>query len=196
MYKRTVHVLIIFSYFILSACSMFGEVSVDVAPFEIIEANGAFELRHYERLVLVSTNMPNGMDTVSRPFRRLFDYISGKNAKKEQIVMTAPVFMDQVGDTTEAMSFILPENQSLITAPSPLNPEVKLTEYVDYNVAVITYRGFLNQKTISAHKVLLENWVALRGLKIIGEAKAAGYNPPFTIPFLRRNEIFIPIEMP
>ena len=46
------------------------------------------------------------------------------------------------------------------------------------------------------NKTLLENWIANRGFKTIGMAKAAGYNPPFTLPFLRRNEVFIPIKRP
>ena len=175
---------------------MFGDISVKIAPFEVLASEGVFELRHYERLVLVGTKMPQGIDSASGPFRRLFDYISGNNEKKEKIAMTAPVFMDQSGKSTEAMSFVLPESHSLNSAPSPANPDVKLTELRNYTVAVVTFSGFLNQNSISTHKSLLENWIADRGFQTIGMAKAAGYNPPFTLPFLRRNEIFIPINRP
>jgi len=185
---------VIFSLFTLSACSVFGGISVKVAPYKVIEADGAFEMRHYERLVLVSTNMPDGMGSASAPFYKLFDYISGNNDKTEKIAMTAPVFMDQAGQTTEAMSFVLPADLSLSTAPSPSDPTVDLTELSDYQVAVISFSGFLNQDSISTHQALLQNWIADRGLKIAGAAKAAGYNPPFTLPFLRRNEIIIPIK--
>ena len=67
---------------------MFGDVSVKIAPFELIEANGVFALRHYKRVVVVSTNIPEGMNSTSGPLRRLFDYISGNNKKKEKIAMT------------------------------------------------------------------------------------------------------------
>jgi len=173
---------------------VFGDVSVKVAPYKVIDADGAFEIRHYERLILVSTNMLDGMDSASAPFYKLFGYISGKNAKTEEIAMTAPVFMNQAGQTTEAMSFVLPEGFSLAMAPSPSDSTVTLTELSDYTVAVISFTGFLNQDSISAHRALLQNWIADRGLKITGEAKAAGYNPPFTLPFLRRNEIVIPVK--
>ena len=175
---------------------MFGDVSVKIAPFELIEADGVFALRHYEQLVLVSTKMPEGMNGTSGPFRKLFDYISGNNEKKEQIAMTAPVFLDQVGQTTKSMSFVLADDRSLKMAPLPLDLGVKLTELSDYTVAVVTFSGFLNKKTISTNKTLLKIWIAERDLKITGAAKAAGYNPPFTLPFLRRNEVFIPIERP
>ena len=151
-------------------------------------------MRHYERLVLASTDTTDGMDSVSAPFYKLFKYISGKNSKTQKIAMTAPVFMDQSGQTTEAMSFVLPEGFSLATAPPPSDPAVKLTELSDYTVVAMSFSGFLNQKSISTHRNLLQNWIADRGLKIIGKAKAAGYNPPFTLPFLRRNEILIPVK--
>ena len=194
MRRLRTQLLAVFSLFILSACSVFGDVSVKVAPYKVIDADGAFEIRHYERLILVSTNMLDGMDSASAPFYKLFGYISGKNAKTEEIAMTAPVFMNQAGQTTEAMSFVLPEGFSLAMAPSPSDSTVTLTELSDYTVAVISFTGFLNQDSISAHRALLQNWIADRGLKITGEAKAAGYNPPFTLPFLRRNEIVIPVK--
>ena len=196
MYKFKDQLILTLSALSLSACTMFGDISVKVAPFEVIMADGPFELRNYERLILVSTKMPHGMNSASGPFRRLFDYISGNNEKKEKIEMTAPVFMDQLGRTTEAMSFVLPESFSLVSAPSPKNPSVRLTQLTNYTVAVVTFSGFLNQKTIFNHKTLLENWIVDRGMKTIGMAKAAGYNPPFTIPFLRRNEILIPVNRP
>ena len=180
----------------LTACTVFGDVSVKVAPYKVTASDGAFELRQYEQLVLVSTRMPDGMDSASGPFRKLFDYISGKNNKKEKIAMTAPVFLNQAGQTTKTMSFVLPKDFVLLKAPLPIDPAVNLTELSNYSVAVITFSGFLNQDTISSKKVMLEKWAEIRGLKVIGEAIAAGYNPPFTLPFLRRNEIFIPVEMP
>ena len=189
--------LVVFlSLLTLTACTVFGDVSVKVAPYKVTASDGAFELRHYEQLVLVSTGMPDGMDSASGPFRKLFDYISGKNSKTEKISMTAPVFLNQARQATKTMSFVLPKDFSLLKAPLPIDPAVKLTELNDYSVAVITFSGLLNQNTISTNKALLKTWVENRGLKINGTAKAAGYNPPFTFPFLRRNEIFIPVKMP
>lgn len=187
-------ILVLFSLFTLSACSVFGGVSVKIAPYEVIETDGAFEVRRYERLVLASTGMPHGMDSARSPFFKLFGYISGNNTKTEKIAMTAPVFMDQAGRSTEAMSFVLPMDLSLATAPSPSDPAVKIMEFNNYQVAVVRFSGFLDQESISTHLELLQNWVMERGLVVTGEAKAAGYNPPFTLPFLRRNEILVSIK--
>ena len=168
--------LIIFiSFLSLTACSVFGDINVKVAPYKVTAKDGFFELRHYERLVLVSTSMPDGMENASAPFRKLFNYISGKNNKEKNIEMTAPVFLDQTEQVSGSMSFVLPEEFDLLTAPSPSDSSVKITELTNYTVAVITYSGFLNQKTILAKKELLKGWVIKRGLKIKGKAKAAGY---------------------
>ena len=180
----------------LSGCSMFGHSGVEIAPYEVLENEDALELRHYERLVLVTTAMPTGMNDQKDPFYKLFDYISGKNESTKEIPMTAPVFLDQADEAAEFMSFVLPESFSIETAPIPKDPAVKLEEIVNYTVASITFSGSLNQDNINKHKIILEEWIARKGFEKRGAAKAAGYNPPFTIPALRRNEVLIPVIKP
>jgi hypothetical protein len=185
--------LAIFSLIILPACSVFGDVSVKIAPYSVIIKDGMFEIRQYEHLLLASTATPDGVDNASAPFYKLFGYISGNNDKTEKIEMTAPVFMNQTSEGTEEMSFVLPVDFSLAMAPNPTDPTIKLEEIKDYRVAVISFSGFLSQASISHHKTLLQNWIADRDLTTTGAARAAGYNPPFTLPFLRRNEIVISV---
>jgi hypothetical protein len=180
----------------LSGCSIFGHSGVEIAPYKVLEKEDALELRHYERLVLVATAMPSGMNDQRDPFYKLFDYISGKNESTKEIPMTAPVFLDQADETTEFMSFVLPESFSIETAPIPKDPAVKLKEIVNYTVAAITFSGSFNQDNINTHKIILEEWIARKGFEKRGAAKAAGYNPPFTIPALRRNEVLIPVIKP
>ncbi len=194
MYKLKNPLLFVISVLTLSGCSVFGDINVKNAPFKVIETDGKFEVRHYERLVLVTTNMPDGMVSASAPFYRLFNYISGENDEAAKIAMTAPVFMEQENKKTKAMSFVLPKQTSLATAPRPSDQTVRLTELKNYVAAAVTFSGVLNQGSVLKHQALLEDWISNRGLKITGLAKAAGYNPPFTLPFLRRNEIIIPIK--
>ncbi len=194
MHMITINLFIVICSLALTGCSVFGKVSVDVSPYEIIEKNDSFEVRRYERLVFASTYMLEGLDSAYVPFRKLFDYISGNNKKIKKIAMTAPVFLEQSNQRTEKMSFILPKNFSLPTTPLPNDSSVKLSELRNLTVAVISFSGFLNQSSISTHRAKLQNWIFERGFKTIGKPKAAGYNPPFTLPFLRRNEVLIPIE--
>jgi len=111
-----------------------------------------------------------------------------------EIPMTAPVFMD--GDKNEPMmSFVLPETYTIETAPKPKNDAVTLSELNDYTVAAIQFSGRLTDKNIKKHKDILEAWIADKGYKVTGSYKSAGYNAPFVLPMLRRNEVLIPIDI-
>ncbi len=181
---------------ILVGCSVFGKSSVETAPYRVLKSDSQqkIELRYYERLVLVSTPMVGGMDSGKNgAFYKLFGYISGKNTQGSKIAMTAPVFMEDAIEQP-TMSFVLPTSYTLDTAPTPQDPDVKLYEVIDYTVAVITFNGVLKRGNIDKHEALLETWIESEGCKIKGAYKAAGYNPPFTIPALRRNEVLIPIK--
>ncbi len=204
--------------FTLAGCSVFGNSGVETAPYTVIEKaeNQKIELRNYESLILASTPMIEGMEEGRNPaFRRLFNYITGENtssqkvsmtapvimneeqednSKGEEISMTAPVFMDDK-DEGAMMSFVLPKEYTMQSAPIPTNDQVKLQEIKDYTVAAITFSGRLTQGNIDENKVRLEQWIQEKGYAQTGNYKAAGYNAPWTLPFLRRNEVLIPIKM-
>lgn len=180
---------------LIAGCDLFGHSSVEIAPYTVLAKDNQFELRHYEKLVLVKTKMSD-LDESKSPFYKLFNYISGNNSGEQKIAMTAPVFMDQSEDQSEAMSFVLPDNVSLEDAPLPQDPSVSLEELRNYTVATIQFSGRLKQQEIQKQRVLLKEWIDKKQLTIIGKAKSAGYNPPFTLPAMRRNEILIPVEKP
>ena len=175
---------------------MFGQSGVNIAPYTVLKKEDDLELRHYERMVLVSTPMPRGMEDQKTPFTKLFDYISGKNRNAREIQMTAPVFLNQADQKTEAMSFVLPARFTIEEAPQPQDTAVALETITDYTVAAITFSGLLNQDNINHHQAILEQWIKRNDYLKMGQAKAAGYNPPFTIPALRRNEVLIPVQKP
>ncbi len=212
--KNILKALVIFmSTSFISACSVFGNSGVDIAPYKLLEQDGAIEIRHYERLVLVTTDMTGGMDEgQNEAFQRLFKYISGENEPNREIAMTAPVIMQNqdagqniamtapvfVGNEgkNQTMSFVLPAQYNFETAPRPLNPLVHLKNITDYTVAAIRFSGFLNEKNIQNNRNLLKDWLEQSPYQETGPYQAAGYNPPWTIPFFRRNEVLIPVEKP
>jgi len=200
---------------LLSGCSMFGKLGVKIAPYRVIKSDNQqkIDLRHYEKIVLVSAPM-DGMDSGrNSAFSKLFGYISGKNTTSSKISMTAhvllenadknagveipmtvPVFMEDASDHAK-MSFVLPATYTLDSAPAPQDPDVKLDEIKDYTVAAIIFSGLLSADNIAKQRTMLEAWIQGNGYKITGAYKVAGYNPPFTIPALRRNEVLIPVEI-
>ncbi len=183
-------------------------MAIEEAEYMVIQSAGAFELREYKPYVLAETIIEgNQEDASSRAFRILFNYITGENktntkvamtapvsqeAVSEKIAMTAPVSMEQVQDKW-AVSFMMPQNFTLSTLPTPRDSRVHLREVSGRKVAVIRYSGFWTEKSYTAHRLKLEEWIEHQKFQASGPAIWARFNAPYTPWFLRRNEVQIPI---
>ena len=197
----------------MTACSVFGKSGVEAAPYSVSRTDGDIEIRSYKELVLVSAPMKGNMDNNKGAFNTLFGYISGQNKGSskinmtapvlmnpdvtdgQKIAMTAPVIVDQDENSNQwIMSFVLPREFSFDTAPRPTNPDVTLSKITDLEVAAIKFSGVLNNKNAQKHREQLESWISNNGYKVTGAYKTAGYNPPWTMPNMRRNEVLIPVE--
>ncbi len=194
----------------MTGCSVFGETDVEKPDYSVVLKDYAFEIREYPALVMVSTESQGDYDETSNAsFNRLFDYISGENIGSSKVEMTAPVMMEETSQKIEMtapvlmsekdknwkMSFLLPSEYTFETAPKPTNEKVYLEKTAPKKVAVLTFSGLLRKKKINDMRKELEKWMDEKGYEYDAEDyKAAGYNPPWTIPALRRNEIIIPIK--
>jgi len=203
----------IFSTLMIAGCAVSAD-DIETASYTTVkqDTDKQIEIRKYDPLVLVET--PMGGEGRNGAFGRLFKYISGANVKQSEIPMTAPVVMDDEtqnqsekikmtapvimgdkGDKKPMMSFVLPSQYTIDTAPLPTNKQVQLRELKDYNVAAIRFNGTLSDKNIQKHRDILMNWIKFNDYKITGEYRTAGYNAPFTLPWMRRNEVLIPVEL-
>lgn len=195
----------------LAGCSVFGMSSVEEAKYEVRTADGDFEIRDYAPLVMAETVVEGDWGAAgSKSFRRLFRYISGDNISASEIAMTAPVIADQsatgqrISMTTPVLReaddagwryrFVLPAEFTLATAPAPLDESVKIIEEPARQVAVVRFSGLLGQSAIDQQTSRLAEWLTSRGLSAVSPPRWAGYNPPWTLPFMRRNEIMIEVE--
>jgi hypothetical protein len=129
-------------------------------------------------------------------------------AASQKIAMTAPVAMEplpaagQASQTLQAMQgakrwrvhFVMPSNYTLSTLPKPTNPAVQLREVPPKTWAVLTYSGFNTEAGIQQRTDELVTWLAAQKMKTIGSPQLARYNPPWTLPMFRRNEIMLEIE--
>jgi hypothetical protein len=120
----------------------------------------------------------------------------GQNqAKGQSIAMTAPVM--QSGDGKEwTVRFIMPKAYSLESLPIPNNPQVKLVPLKPASFAAIRFSGLAREPDIQRQTKQLQDFMAARNLKATGPASVARYDPPWTLPMMRRNEILIPISVP
>ena len=107
--------------------------------------------------------------------------------------MTAPVSL-QPAEGQWAVSFMMPASYTLETLPVPNDPEIILRRVPARRVATVRYSGFWSEKKYLRYKKILEAWIQKEGLTVAGDPIWARYNSPFTLWFLRRNEILIPVE--
>ena len=193
-----------------AGCSLVGIRTAEEASYSVVESSGDFELREYAPQVLAETRVEADFDEAGRvAFRRLFDYISGDNSAGREIDMTAPVVADaggdgekiamtspvrqQAADTGWRFAFVLPSSYTLATAPSPTREDVNLVLESQKTVAALRYRGSWDETAFRQGAEKLRAWLAERRLEAVSAPRAAGYDPPWTLPFLRRNEVLIDV---
>lgn len=116
-----------------------------------------------------------------------------QHEKGEKIVMTGPVVQKKKGKSW-IIEFVLPSKYTRIQPPEPLDPKESLAKIPGYRVAVLTYSGNLREEKYNIKIKELMKIVTQKGLQPIGEPFSAGYDPPWTLPFLKRNEVLIAVE--
>lgn len=186
-----------------------GTVGIEQARYTVIEKQDKFEIRQYQPQIIAETIVEADFGKAGNmAFRRLFNYISGRNRKKESIPMTAPVSQEsgsekiamtapvnqQRAEGKWAISFLMPSKYTMETLPEPQDPNVVIREIPARKMAAVRYSGTWSRKRYEANKSSLEEFIRNRGLKVSGEAIFARYDPPFQLFFLRRNEVLIPVE--
>ena len=188
-----------------------GAMAIEEPKFELIEQVGDFELRKYEPYIVAETLVEGEFAEVGdQGFRRLAGYIFGKNRKKQSIDMTAPVNMEsssetiamtapvnqQVRDGRWRITFTMPAQYSMESLPVPLDERVVLKQEPGRLMAALRYSGSWSQKLYLEKVAMLKTFLEKREIQSAGEPIFARYNSPFSLWFLRRNEILIPIKSP
>ena len=181
----------------LTSCSLFGISNLENPNYEVALRDNNIEIRSYNATKLVSThNQGEFTESSNNNFRKLFKYISGNNKSEEKISMTSPVFMNlsDLESNSRQMSFVVP-SINLENTPEPSSSEVTITSFPQREVAVISFSGRWEEQSFRDKERALRNWINEKGYIAKSEAYAAAYNPPWAIPFLRRNEVHIAIRI-
>lgn len=183
-------------------------MATEEATYKVIRTDDSFELREYPSQILAEIIVDGDLeDAGNKAFRPLFSYISGDNKSRGKIAMTAPVSQVQMGEKISmtapvsqqrvqgkwAVSFMMPASYTMETLPVPDDPNIKLRQVPARRVGAVRYSGFWSEKKYLFNKEKLESWIRENGFTVVGEAVWARYNPPFTLWFMRRNEIMIPV---
>ena len=149
------------------------------------------EIRAYAPRVMAVTGMDEDTDG---GFRVLAGYIFGGNAAEEKIAMTAPVQQSMAGE--KEMAFMMPAEYALEDLPAPEDQRVSFREAPAYTAAVIQFSGWASAEKADEKWQQLRGFLIAEGIDITGEPTLNQYNPPWTLPFMRRNEIIVPVAVP
>lgn len=192
-----------------AACSVVGIRNEETPGYAVVLAEDNKEIRAYDSYVMAQTVVQGEYDeSSSKAFRILFEYISGANQASEKISMTAPVTQGQSGEKIEmtapvtqgrtgggwSMAFVLPSKYDFNTAPRPTDPRVELVQIPARTMAALRYRGFTSPEKIVRLGTELMAWSEQNGYLPVAAPASARYDPPWTIPFLRRNEVLVEVE--
>ena len=187
-------------------------MATEEPDFKLISEEGDFQIREYEPKIIAQVEVEGNFDEASsKGFKLLADYIFGNNlldgeSKKismttpvemtplaENLIMTSSIMDDQVNNKW-SINFVMPQEYSLDTLPKPNNSQIDIIEVPSEKYAVIIFSGLVRESSYTDKAKLLSNYFKQNNFEKRGAIKIARYNPPWTLPFFRRNELMIKID--
>lgn len=205
MRKRRIFFRTILIFGLLGSSAM----AVEEPAFKTVLQEGAFEIRDYPSLVVAEVTVSGEQkEAANKGFRLLAAYIFGGNKRRQSIAMTAPVAQapssEKIAMTAPVtqianagnwiVRFTMPRAYTLDTLPEPNDPKVQLRRLPAERVAVLRFSGLAGKDDVDAKTAELVALTKAHHLRTIGPASLAQYNPPWTLWFMRRNEVMIPVE--
>ena len=201
--------ILVFMGMIFIAGLMIGPVMSDVETpsYRIVQTQKDIEIRHYEPMIVANVKVAGDREnTLRKGFQLLADYIFGNNTVVQEISMTAPVqqqkykkismtapVQQQAMDTSWEVSFVMPSGYNMVTLPRPNNDSVVIEEIPSEKFVVIIFSGVSSNENVEKYERKLMSYVVRNNILVIGTPKYAFYNPPWTLPQMRRNEIMMKI---
>lgn len=192
-------------------------MATEEPDYTVLMQEDDFELRRYDEQLVAQTWVTGDQSAASREgFKTLADYIFGNNTApsgesskismtapvtmqsqansnndaSQKIAMTAPVSMQQ-SDGKWRVQFTMPSQYTMQTLPKPNNPNVKIIEVPAQTYGIIKFSWWAGEDKVAEKTEALRTWMQDQNLVITGEPELARYNPPWTLPFMRRNEVMI-----
>lgn len=181
----------------------------ETPQYVVLGERTGYEVRRYPEVILASITVEGDIvGSMSKAFRPLAKYIGGENGREKEISMTAPVIAVPVEAQDESaqsrqdfdgsefvVSFIMPSSfESAASLPQPRNERVRIHVMQDTTVAAVRFSGFGSSTKMVTRLEELKKRVADDGYQIVGSPIFAKYDPPWRLPWKRRNEVLIPIS--
>lgn len=193
----------------LLIATLWGPIAsnVEQPKYQVVVYDGNIEIRDYAAMIVAETEVTGDRrEAIRKGFRLIADYIFGNNTTAQKVPMTSPVTQQdgekipmtapvtqQSNGKTWTVRFIMPSSYAMKTLPKPHNHAVKLKEIAAKRFAVLRFSGTAGEDSLKRHTQELNEWLSTNHLTPVSEPIYAFYNPPWTLPFLRRNEVMVEI---
>jgi len=197
---------------VLVVWSLWGYFSsrVEQTEYSVLKKMDGYEIRNYpEHLVAQTTVTGAYRDALQKGFRIVAGYIFGGNAMKKSISMTAPVVeqkrsgqsiamtapvMANIEGESHTIAFGMPRSYTLATLPTPTDSRVTIAQIPSKKMAAKRFTMWRTDTRVQSKKQELLSTLAKDKITTIGEPQYAGYNAPWTPPWMIRNEVLIEIK--
>ena len=93
------------------------------------------------------------------------------------------------------MLFFFPNKYSLKNVPEPTDSRVRVVIVPKQNFAVLRFSGVADEELVSDKSAELLELLKNGVWEISGSPSVFGYDPPWTLPLFRRNEVVLPVKM-
>ena len=206
--RRKIIILIVATILVGSLATGPIMSNVETPSYKVIQSKGKIEIREFDPMVIAEVQVVGRRkDAISSGFKLLADYIFGNNISQEnidttatiqrpaseKIAMTAPV-QQQLANNSWLVSFVMPSEYNLEDLPKPKNVEVKLKNVPVKRFVTIQFSGTSSDENLAKHKKLLVEFIKNNSISVTGTSKYAFYNPPWTLPLMRRNEVMFEVQ--
>ena len=198
---------------------MESAMAIEEPKYEVLTSQAPFELRHYAPTLIAQTIVEGDMDAASnKGFRLIADFIFGNNLavgseqaakiamtapvtvepQSSKIAMTAPVTIEPQSGSAQQwrVHFVMPSQYTLANIPKPKNSAVTLHELPSKYFVVHRYSGFNTEARVQEKTDEALAWAKQQSLKVVGTPQLSRYDPPWTLPMFRRNEIMVEVAAP
>jgi effector-binding domain-containing protein len=204
-------IIVIISILLLWSIWGYFSSRVEQAEYEVVRKNKYYEIRKYPKHIVAQTTVSGDYkSSMNSGFRIVASYIFGANTRRESISMTAPVVSSNLREagnkiamtapvviggenSNRTISFGMPKGYTIDTLPIPNDKRVEITEIPEKTFAVVRFSGYRNTDKIEKIGKKLKDKLAEDKVRVTGNISYAGYNAPWTPPWMTRNEVLVEI---
>ena len=184
----------IFCLLIIILSLAMAEQKYKEPQFSLIEKMDNIEIRQYNEYVIAKTSIPlNNDKEENNMFMVLASYIFGENENKQNIPMTAPVTTFKTENSYDMIFYML-DVDDIEDLPKPSGQDIVFEKFNLGKCAAISFSWFTNESKIEKYKTMLEKFIKENKYEQISPFMVNRYDPPWRLPFLRRNEILVQIK--